>query len=143
MGITKAMSKKILTFMVFLGAVFLLAPQIHASGGHVHSHDHGSISPFDKHQGETSLHCLLKGHQMMLNCPHTRLDDTESNRTFMIVADCSDPVSSLPAKYGPDQTFTQSSFYEINPWIPSQRIHLSQSFFTQFLPHPLDHPPQL
>ena len=143
MRITKAMSKKILTFMVFLGAIFLLVPQIHASSDHVHSHDHGSISPFEKHQGKTSLHCLLKGHQLMLNCPHDLLDDPESNRTFMITADCSDPITSLPAKYGADQTSAQSSSFEINPWIPSQRIHSPQSLFTQFLPHPLDHPPQL
>jgi hypothetical protein len=137
------MSKKILTFMVFLGVVFLLVPQIHASGDHMHSHDHGSISPFEKHHGKTSLHCLLKGHQLMLNCPHDLLDDSETNRSFMIVADCAEPISSLPANYGPDQTFTQNSFFEINPLVPSQRIYSPQSFFTQFLPHPLDHPPQL
>jgi hypothetical protein len=137
------MSKKILTLLVFLGAVFLLVPQIHASGNHMHSHDHGGISPFEKHQGETSLHCLLKGHQLMLNCPHAILDDTESSRSSMIVSDCGSPLMPLSVKYSFDQTFAQGSSFEIDPWIHSQGIHFATILFTQFLPHPLDHPPQL
>jgi hypothetical protein len=142
------MSKKILTFLVFLGAVFLLAPQIHASGDHMHSHDlhshdNGTISPFEKHKGETSLHCLLKGHQLMINCPHAVLDDSESNRSFMIMADCGTPTMPLAAEYSSDQTFFENFSFEIDPWIPSQGIHFSALLFTQFQPHPLDHPPQL
>jgi len=137
------MSRKVLTVLVFLGAIILFVPQAQASGMHMHSHDHEGISPFEKHDEKTPLHCMLRGHLMMLNCPHVSLDDTESSRSFMIVSNCGTPLMPLSAEYSSDQTFTQNTSFEIDPWIPSQGIHFSTILFTQFIPHPLDHPPQL
>ena len=120
------------------GATNALA-ESHHHGDHQH-HQSPVISPFDGPKGVQSLHCLLRGHNHRVFCPHSKPDRSQ---TTNIATDCGGKTSgSIPSTISFSKDFAEMDFLLLIHHAPGKKLAPSILLYFHRFTDVLDPPPR-
>ena len=134
--------KRNLLFLLFLVISLFLLPVVQASGNP--THDHGTVSPFDKQKYGHRLHCEFKQHGLKdIYCPHRVIGKNLDGS--VIALDCGGNTAGTLPIFGSYNTSVFSSdtvHFDVELVLVSREIAYIFYGLGFFLPDQIDRPPQ-